>query len=61
GTLLPPFLHGQFLFLFTSNNGLVTLAGILVALVGVAVVTYAGHAKKSSWASPQRSSTSRRG
>ncbi|MBN9660405.1 MAG: L-rhamnose/proton symporter RhaT [Acidobacteria bacterium] len=46
GTLLPPFLHGQFLFLFTSNNGLVTLAGILVALVGVAVVTYAGHQKE---------------
>lgn len=46
GTLLPPFLHGQFLFLFTSNNGLVTLAGILVALVGVAIVTYAGHQKE---------------
>lgn len=46
GTLLPPFLHGQFLFLFTSRNGLVTLGGILVALVGVAVVTYAGHQKE---------------
>lgn len=46
GTLLPPFLHGQFLFLFTSNNGLVTLAGILVALLGVGIVTYAGHQKE---------------
>lgn len=46
GTLLPPFLHGQFLFLFSSRSGLVTLAGITVALVGVAVVTYAGHQKE---------------
>lgn len=46
GTLMPPFMHGQFLFLFTSHSGLVTLAGIVVALVGVAVVTYAGHQKE---------------
>ena len=46
GTLMPPFLHGQFLFLFNSRSGLVTLAGIVVALIGVAVVTYAGHQKE---------------
>jgi L-rhamnose-H+ transport protein len=46
GTLMPPFLHGQFLFLFSSRSGLVTLAGILVALVGIAVVTYAAHQKE---------------
>lgn len=46
GTLLPPFMHGHFLFLFNSKSGLVTLAGIVVALFGVAVVTYAGHQKE---------------
>ena len=46
GTLIPPFMHGQFLFLFTSRSGMVTLAGIVVALSGVAVVTYAGHQKE---------------
>ncbi len=46
GTLMPPFMHGQFLFLFTTRNGMVTLAGIVVALIGVAVVTYAGHQKE---------------
>jgi L-rhamnose-H+ transport protein len=46
GTLMPPFMHGQFLFLFTSQSGLVTLAGIVIAVIGVAVVTYAGHQKE---------------
>jgi L-rhamnose-H+ transport protein len=46
GTLMPPFMHGQFLFLFTSGSGMVTLAGIVVALIGVGVVTYAGHQKE---------------
>ena len=46
GTIMPPFMHGNFLFLFTSRSGLITLAGILVALAGVAVVTYAGHQKE---------------
>ena len=46
GTLMPPFVHGQFMFLFNTHAGLVTLGGILIALVGVAVVTYAGHQKE---------------
>ncbi|HEY3835998.1 MAG TPA: L-rhamnose/proton symporter RhaT [Bryobacteraceae bacterium] len=46
GTLMPPFLHGQFMFLFTSRSGMITLAGIVIALLGVAVVTYAGHQKE---------------
>jgi len=46
GTLMPPFMHGQFLFLFTSRSGTVTLAGMIVALIGVAVVTFAGHQKE---------------
>jgi len=46
GTLMPPFMHGQFMFLFNTQSGLVTLAGILVAVTGVAIVTYAGHQKE---------------
>lgn len=46
GTLLPPFMQGHFLFLFQSRAGLITLAGIIVALIGVAIVTYAGHQKE---------------
>ena len=38
GTIIPPFMHGQFLFLFESRSGLVTLAGILVAGDGSGMV-----------------------
>ena len=32
--------------LFTTSSGLLTMAGVLVALIGVAVVSYAGHQKE---------------
>jgi L-rhamnose-H+ transport protein len=46
GTLMPPLLHGQAAILFTTKSGLFTMAGVLVALMGVAVVSYAGHQKE---------------
>ena len=46
GTLMPPLLHGQGAILFTTRSGLFTMAGVLVALTGVAVVSYAGHQKE---------------
>jgi len=46
GTLLPPILNGNFLQLFSSASGLYSSAGILIALIGVAIVTYAGHQKE---------------
>jgi L-rhamnose-H+ transport protein len=46
GTLIPPLLHGQFLYLFTTRSGLFTMAGVLIALAGVAIVSYAGHQKE---------------
>ncbi|HEY1803635.1 MAG TPA: L-rhamnose/proton symporter RhaT [Terracidiphilus sp.] len=46
GTLVPPLMHGQGSMLFTTRSGLLTMAGVLVALVGVAVVSYAGHQKE---------------
>lgn len=46
GTLIPPLLHGQAGELFTSRSGLFTIAGVVVALLGVAIVSYAGHQKE---------------
>ena len=46
GTLVPPALHGQFIAKFSSRGGLWSMAGIVVALIGVAIVSYAGHQKE---------------
>jgi L-rhamnose-H+ transport protein len=46
GTLVPPIMHGQTAMLFNTRSGLLTMAGILVALIGVAIVSYAGHQKE---------------
>jgi L-rhamnose-H+ transport protein len=46
GTLIPPLVHGQFLYLVTTRGGLLTLLGIAVALCGVAIVSAAGHRKE---------------
>ena len=46
GTLVPPLLHGQGAMLFQTRGGLLNMAGVLVALIGVAVVSYAGHQKE---------------
>jgi L-rhamnose-H+ transport protein len=46
GTLIPPLLHGQAAMLFTTRSGQLTMAGVLVALIGVATVSYAGHQKE---------------
>jgi L-rhamnose-H+ transport protein len=46
GTLMPPLLHGQAALLFETRSGLLTMAGVLVALIGVATVSYAGHQKE---------------
>jgi L-rhamnose-H+ transport protein len=46
GTLIPPLLNGQAGLLFETRSGLLTMAGIVVALTGVAIVSYAGHMKE---------------
>jgi L-rhamnose-H+ transport protein len=46
GTLLPPLVQGQAGVLFATRSGLITLAGVVVALIGVAVVSWAGHMKE---------------
>ncbi len=47
GTLVPPIMHGQMAMLFTTRSGQLTMAGIVVALIGVAIVSYAGHQKET--------------
>lgn len=47
GTLLPPLIHGQAAMLFSTRTGLLTIAGVLVAIIAVAVVSYAGHLKEA--------------
>ncbi len=47
GTLVPPMMHGQFLSLFTTSGGLWSMSGVLVAVIGVATVSYAGHQKET--------------
>jgi L-rhamnose-H+ transport protein len=46
GTLVPPILHGQAAMLFQTRAGLFNMAGVIVALIGVAIVSYAGHQKE---------------
>jgi L-rhamnose-H+ transport protein len=46
GTLIPPLRHGQAAMLFETKGGLLTMGGVLVALIGVALVSYAGHQKE---------------
>jgi L-rhamnose-H+ transport protein len=46
GTLVPPLFHGEAAMLFTTRSGSITMAGVLVALAGVATVSWAGHQKE---------------
>ena len=46
GTLVPPIMHGQTAALFHSRSGLLAMAGLLLAVIGVAFVSYAGHQKE---------------
>jgi L-rhamnose-H+ transport protein len=46
GTLVPPILHGDAAMLFTTRAGLITMLGVVVALIGVGIVSWAGHQKE---------------
>ncbi len=46
GTLMTPLLQGRFVELFSSAGGRMTLLGVLVALLGVAIVSRAGLLKE---------------
>ena len=57
GTLVPPLMHGQAATLFHTRGGLFNMAGVLVALIGVAIVSYAGHQKEVQLRGEPASST----
>ena len=46
GTLMTPLLQGRFVELFSSTGGRLTLLGVVVALIGVAIVSRAGLLKE---------------
>ncbi|MCX8956030.1 L-rhamnose/proton symporter RhaT [Erwinia psidii] len=46
GTLMTPLLQGRFAELFSSEGGRLTLVGVLVAVAGVAIVSWAGVLKE---------------
>ena len=46
GALGPAILHGEFFSLFTNAGGQWSMAGVVVAVIGVAIVSYAGHQKE---------------
>jgi L-rhamnose-H+ transport protein len=46
GTLVPPIMHGQLLEILMGRGGVLSLLGISTALLGVGVVSYAGHLKE---------------
>jgi L-rhamnose-H+ transport protein len=46
GTLMPPLLAGKATVMFQSRSGLYTMAGLLLGVTGVAIVSYAGHQKE---------------
>lgn len=43
GTLMPPIVDGTFLSLLTNSSGLLTLLGVIICLIGIALAGYAGH------------------
>lgn len=46
GTLIPPIFNGTFKQLLQTETGIITLWGILICLIGIAVVGYAGAQKE---------------
>ena len=46
GTLAPPIVHGTLIAKLTNPGGIYVLAGIFTALIGIGIVTYAGHQKE---------------
>ncbi|NHK26420.1 L-rhamnose/proton symporter RhaT [Parvularcula flava] len=58
GTLVPPIFEGEFAeTLLSSTSGFVVLLGILLTLVGIAVVAMAGHAKEQEVPQEERIKT----
>jgi len=46
GTLVPPIMHGKLMAILSGRAGLLNMAGMLVAVMGIAIVSLAGHLKE---------------
>ncbi|MFM2479382.1 L-rhamnose/proton symporter RhaT [Celerinatantimonas sp. MCCC 1A17872] len=46
GSLMPVIINGTFWHLITTESGEITMLGVVVALFGIAIVTYAGRKKE---------------
>jgi len=57
GTVIPPVFEGRFAALLTSASGLVTLAGVLVCLLGVGLCGAAGMRKEKELPDEQKKQT----
>lgn len=57
GTVIPPVFQGQFAALLASTSGLVTLAGVLVCLLGVGLCGAAGMRKERELPDDQKKQT----
>jgi len=52
GTLIPPIVAGQ--NLFASTSGILTVIGVIVCIVGIAIVGYAGYLKEQNLSEEER-------
>jgi L-rhamnose-H+ transport protein len=59
GTLIPPIFDGEFLGMFTSVAGVVTISGVLVCLVGITVCGRAGIRKEHELTDEEKRATVR--
>ena len=57
GTIVPPIFKGEFTELLATTSGLITLAGILVCLVGIAVCGWAGVSKEKELSEEKKKET----
>ncbi|GAA0529576.1 L-rhamnose-H+ transport protein [Rhizomicrobium palustre] len=46
GTLIPPALHGDLAGMVRTTGGELSLSGVVIALIGIGIVTLAGHQKE---------------
>lgn len=61
GTILPPILHGQAMRMVTTKSGLCATAGILVAVLGIGIVSFAGQLKEGQLGTAKREFNLRKG
>ena len=57
GTIVPPIYFGTFGGLITSTSGQVTLAGVLICLIGIALCGWAGISKEKEMSDSQKRET----